>query len=103
MDMRNCHRFEYCSAPLCPLDAGLANRVWYHDEEICKAAKYNKHRWIKKQRSIVRRQTKSYLDKPITYQLLYDNSRPRQLTVEQRAAMAERMAKARQPKVQKAA
>jgi hypothetical protein len=94
--MINCNRFESCNAPLCPLDTELTSRVWYPDEDVCKCQKHNKHRWIKKQRSIVRRQTKSYLDRPITYQELYDSSRPRQLTGE----MINRLALMRAKKTQ---
>ena len=89
--IEKCNRFNECSAPLCPLDPDIKSQIWYHDEEICKSQKYNKHRWIKKQRSIVRRQTKSYLDKPITYEQLYAASRPKRLSDEQRAKLAIRM------------
>ena len=89
--MENCSRFSECSSPLCPLDPDIKKRVWFHDEEICKSREHNKHRWIKKQRSIVRRKTKSYLNKPITYEQLYAVSRPKQLSDEQRAKLAIRM------------
>ncbi len=89
--MEKCNRFNECSAPLCPLDPDIKDRLWFHDEEVCKSREHNKHRWIKKQRSIVRRQTKSWLDKPVTYKQLYAASRPKQLSDEQRAKMAIRM------------
>lgn len=47
--MNSCSKFESCSAPLCPLDPEIAKRVWYSEEDVCH---YNKHRWIKKQKSI---------------------------------------------------
>ena len=87
-----CNRFQECSAPLCPLDPNLKDRCWYHDEEICRSRKHGSGvRWIKKQRSIVKRKTKCYLDKPVTYAQLFEASRPKQLSDEQRAKMAERM------------
>ena len=101
--MEKCNRFNECSAPLCPLDPDIKSRLWFHDEEICKSQEHNKHRWIKKQRSIVRLKTKSWLNKPITYNQLYAASRPRQLTDEQRQKLIERMqqiSKARKIKVE---
>jgi len=86
--MEKCNRFNECSAPLCPLDPDIKTRLWFHDEEICKSWEHNKHRWIKKQRSIVRRKTKSYLDKPVTYEQLFAASRPKRFSDEQRAKMA---------------
>ena len=85
-----CLRFNHCSAPLCPLDEGINDRIWYHDEEVCRAQRFNKRRWIRKQCSIQKRQTKSWLDKPISYQMLFDASRPRIFTLEQPEKMRER-------------
>ena len=93
--MQNCPRFEICDAPLCPLDPDLALRIWYAGEETCKCQKYNKHRWIRKQRSIVRRQTKTWLDRPVIYQQLYDASRPKNISEERKAEMAKRLSEAR--------
>ena len=87
---KQCQRFEKCDAPLCPLDEDKENRVWYVGEEICRAQKHNKHRWIKKQRSIVRRQTKTWLNNATTYEMLYNASRPpkkREATPAQLAAL----------------
>lgn len=89
--MEKCNRFNECSAPLCPLDPDIKSQLWFHDEEVCKSREHNKHRWIKKQRSIVRRKTKCYLDKPVTFDQLFDASRPKQLSDEQRQKLAERM------------
>ena len=99
-----CQRFEKCDAPLCPLDEDIEKRVWYVGEEICRAQKHNKHRWIKKQRSIVRRQTKTWLDKAITYEMLYNASRPpknREVTQAQLAALAK--ARANSPRFMRVA
>lgn len=87
----NCNRFESCNAPLCPLDPDIDKRVWYSDEDICKSQEHNKHRWIKKQRSIVKKQTKSYLNRPVTYQQLYDASRPMELSNREREMRRQRM------------
>jgi len=84
--MNQCTMFEKCNAPLCPLDPGVKARIWWADEEICRSRKYGQHRWIRKQRSIQKNQTQNWLDKPVTYQMLFDASRPMALTDEQRAA-----------------
>ena len=34
----SCPKFENCSAPLCPLDAGLEHRVYCKGEAVCKYA-----------------------------------------------------------------
>jgi hypothetical protein len=88
-----CNSFEGCDASLCPLDPGLSDRVWYADEDICKGRAGSGKRWIRKQRSIQRNQTKSWLNRPTTYQNLYDASRPRQIS---EAAREKLVARARQ-------
>ena len=100
--MNECPSFESCNAGLCPLDSDLNLRVWYADEDICKGRAGSGKRWIKKQRSIVRRQTKCWLDKPISFQELHDASRPRVLTNTQRKNLTERMAGLRAMAKQKA-
>ena len=91
--MEKCGLFEGCSAPLCPLDSDLNARIWWADEEICKSRKFGQHRWIRKQRSIRKRKTKSWLDRPITYQDLYAASRKRKLSEKQLIELRTRMAK----------
>ncbi|CAB5110478.1 hypothetical protein D3OALGA1CA_1994 [Olavius algarvensis associated proteobacterium Delta 3] len=86
-----CPSFEECSAPLCPLDPGIEKRVWWVFEPICRSHIYGKNRWIKKQRSIFKRKTKSYLGKPITYKALFKASRPQNYTPETRKRMSERL------------
>ena len=93
--MIQCSKFDRCSAPLCPLDPEINKRFWLVDEEICNSTEHKKHRWIKKQRSIVRRQTKSWLDKANTYQELFDASRPRVISEEDREKLVVRMNKMR--------
>ncbi len=89
--MQGCPSYESCNSPLCPLDPKLKDRLWFADEDICQGRAGSGKRWIKKQRSIVKRQTKSYMDRAVTYQELYDNSRPRQMSEEQRAILVTRM------------
>ena len=93
--MQDCPSFESCNAPLCPLDPQLKDCIWFADEDICSGRAGSGKRWIKKQRSITKRQTNSYLNRPVSFQELYDNSRPRQMTDEQREALVVRMAKVR--------
>ena len=78
-----CSSFEKCSAPLCPLDKDLSCRLWYHDEPICNGRPGSGRRWIAKQRSIQKRLTRSWLNRPIGYQELFDKSRKRELSPEQ--------------------
>ena len=55
MNKDQCHLFETCEAPLCPLQANtVENGVWYADEEICRTRKHHSLQWIKKQKRIVR-------------------------------------------------
>jgi hypothetical protein len=89
MSPTGCSRFDGCSANLCPLDPGLSQTVWFSDESICASHQHSKHRWIKKQRSIQRRKTASWLDKPITYQMLYDASRKKKMSLDALEQLAE--------------
>ena len=82
MTPEDCNRFDFCSAPLCPLDPGLSDVIWYADEAICKSRTHGKHRWIKKQRSIQRRKTASWQEKPITFQMLFKASLKRKVKPE---------------------
>jgi len=94
MSPTDCSRFDVCSANLCPLDARLSERIWYADEQVCKSQTHGRHRWIRKQRSIQRRQTASWLERPITYQMLFDASRKREVkpeTLERLKTMRERI------------
>ena len=91
--MEQCRWFNECGAPLCPLDLDLHKRIWYADEAVCKSRIFGKHRWIRKQRSINKRQTKSWIDQPITYQELYDASRKRELSEDQLEELRARIKK----------
>ncbi len=87
--MKSCDRFDQCDAPLCPLDENLDKRCWYSDEAVCLSRKHGKSRWVKKQKSIVQRQTKSWLDRPVTYRELFDASRPRKISRVQKNRLVE--------------
>lgn len=91
--MESCPSFISCSAPLCPLDDDIDLRMWYDDEDVCISQIYGKHRWIKKQRSIVRRRTKTWLDRPVTYKELYSASRKRYISPERLEQMKTNLAK----------
>jgi len=93
--LSQCPSFRTCNAPLCPLDPNLKERIWYADEDVCKSRKFGNHRWIRKQRSIQKYQTKSWLGKPTTQKKLYEASRPPNLSAEDRKARSERMKKIR--------
>ena len=81
--MIECDMFDVCNAPLCPLDKDIDKRCWYSDEEVCKSRKHGAGiRWISKQRSIQRRQTKAWLDRPVKHQELVDKSKKRKLSQE---------------------
>lgn len=44
-----------CNAPICPEDPmSLRSGIWYVDEDICKAKKYQTLSWVKKQKAIVK-------------------------------------------------
>ena len=77
---KDCDRFNVCGASLCPLDSGLSERIWYADEAVCKSQKHGRHRWIRKQRSIQRRQTTSWIDRPVTFSQLFDASRKKSVS-----------------------
>ena len=56
MDDRLCNLMEPCAtpeAPLCPLqEFTLKSAVWYGDEPVCQAEKFQNLPWIKKQKLI---------------------------------------------------
>jgi len=49
---KECPSSATCGAPLCPLDENIEWRIWYPDEEICKARKFQQLDWIKNQHKI---------------------------------------------------
>jgi hypothetical protein len=58
MNEQLCDLFEECktlNAPLCPIQQNTINNgIWYADEPICKAKKYQDIPWIKKQKQIAK-------------------------------------------------
>jgi len=50
--MSDCRFEEHCEAQLCPMDEGLANYVWYPEEDICRNAEFGNLRWINRQRAL---------------------------------------------------
>lgn len=54
MDKTQCNHFDFCSAPLCPLDEeSLICGIWYPDEDVCK--KRISLKWVRKQKKLVKR------------------------------------------------
>ena len=48
-----CTIFDTCEAPLCPLDKeSLEQGLWYPDEEVCKARKFQTLPWVRRQKRI---------------------------------------------------
>ena len=95
-ECEDCPRYPGCSAPLCPLDNQLEDRIWLaeDDDEICLSQKYSKDaRWIKKQKSIMKRKTKSWYGKATKYQDLVDASRPPKISDEMMQQRKDRMSK----------
>jgi hypothetical protein len=46
----DCRYFDSCSAPLCPGDEGVAKRMWFPDEAICRLIDVPD--WVKRQRKV---------------------------------------------------
>ena len=87
--MKGCNRFEQCGAPLCPLDENVDKRCWYSDEDVCLSRKHRNKRWVRKQKKIVQRRIKSWSNRPVTYQELFDETRPRKLSEVQKKRLVE--------------
>jgi hypothetical protein len=50
-----CSLFETCEAPLCPLqESSTKHGVWYADETICRARRFQSLPWVKKQKRIAK-------------------------------------------------
>lgn len=58
MSERLCNLFEECQtpdAPLCPIQENTVRYgIWYPDEPICRAKKFQDLSWIKKQKKIAK-------------------------------------------------
>ena len=52
------HRSKFCQkcgAPLCPLDTSIDKRLWFPDEEICRARWAQSLSWVQAQKKIKKR------------------------------------------------
>lgn len=64
-----CPQFEGCSAPLCPMqENSLKHGIWYPDEDICGAKKFQAKTLIKKQKLVAK--ASASVDKFFTAQML---------------------------------
>jgi len=52
----DCRNLEDCSASLCPLANNLQHLIWYPDEDICTAKRFQTLSWVKKQKAIAKAQ-----------------------------------------------
>lgn len=54
-DKVDCPKYEDCSAPICPLQRYTIDRgIWYPDEDICTAKRFQTLAWVRTQRAITR-------------------------------------------------
>lgn len=52
---KRCTIYEGCGAPLCPMQENtLKHGLWYPDEEICRARRFQSLPWVKKQKRIAK-------------------------------------------------
>jgi len=54
MDFKDCKRFNYCGANICPYDPDKNNKTWYPGEEICNLQN-RKNLFIRNQKKIAKR------------------------------------------------
>jgi hypothetical protein len=65
----DCPHFDNCGAPLCPLqENALEVGIWYPDEEICRAKRFQTLGWVRKQKGIVK--AKALADRYFTVEML---------------------------------
>jgi hypothetical protein len=50
----DCPRFEGCNATLCPLADNLRHLIWYPDEDICTAKRFQTLPSVEKQKAIAK-------------------------------------------------
>jgi len=72
MEVKECSKYETCSALICPLNFSEIY-IWHPDEEICKNKDYSNLDWIKNQKKIAKK-TKD-VTKYFTFQMLNRNYR----------------------------
>lgn len=55
MTNENCTMYEDCEAPLCPAQPGsIEHGLWYTDEAICRARRFQRLPWIRKLKRIAK-------------------------------------------------
>lgn len=55
MNKEQCKSLEDCEAPLCPLEeSSKKHGLWYADEGICRARKFQSLPWVRKQKRIAK-------------------------------------------------
>lgn len=60
--MNNCQKFQFCSAPLCPM---IDNKdIWYPDEEICSLREFSHFPWIRNQKKLARKAKEGFYFTP---------------------------------------
>ena len=60
--LRKCLNFDKCTAPLCPLDVGSKEIVWYPDETICIDKEFRNLSWVKTQRRLTKSGRKGFFN-----------------------------------------
>lgn len=60
---KDCKRFDFCSAPICPM-RDVANDTWYPDEEICRLREFTVLPWIRNQRKLAKKAKVSFYFTP---------------------------------------
>ena len=54
MTIEKCPFFNFCNAPICPLDENKEKAIWYSDEAICKNPEYSGLDFIITQKKIAK-------------------------------------------------
>jgi len=54
-DEEKCNLFEECEAPICPLQKNTVEHgIWYADEQVCRARRFQRLPWVKRQKKIAK-------------------------------------------------
>ena len=68
----DCRHWDYCSAPICPLDkVKNLNYLWYPEEEICRLKLKDIPNWVRVQRKIIKKNPD--INKYFTFEMLNRN------------------------------
>jgi len=54
MTIEKCPFFNFCNAPICPLDENKGKAIWFSDEAICKNSDYSGIEFIITQKKIAK-------------------------------------------------